>query len=98
MELIKKPLILDVDGVLHLELIPQPQVNGTETGFVTWDPDISGTATGTHTGAFHIKGPVLVQEELYTLTVSIVGIDERVLEEPITEEFILSPELASPAQ
>ena len=89
---------LDADGVLHLELIPQPQVNGTETGFVTWGPDISGTATGAHTGAFHIKGPVLVQEEPYTLTVSIVGIDERVLEEPITEEFILSPELASPAQ
>lgn len=86
---------LDTDGVLHLELIPQPQVSGTTTDFVTWGPDISGTATGPHTGAFHIKGPVLVQNEPYTLTVSITNIDGRILEDPITEEFILSPTLAS---
>jgi plastocyanin len=87
---------LDTDGVLHLELIPQPQVNGTTSDFVTWGPDISGTATGPHTGAFHIKGPVLVQNEPYTLRASITNIDGRILEEPIMEEFILSPKLASP--
>lgn len=87
---------VDTDGVLHLELVPQPQVNGTNTGFVTWGPDISGTATGPHTGAFHIKGPVMVQNEPYTLKVSITNIDDEILDEPITEEFILSPNLASP--
>ncbi|HEX6280832.1 MAG TPA: hypothetical protein VFZ67_01255 [Nitrososphaera sp.] len=81
--------------MLYLELIPQPPVNGSTFDFVTWGPDISATATGPHAGAYHIKGPVLVQNEPYTLTVSIVNIDEDVLEEPITEQFILSPQLAS---
>ncbi len=88
---------LDTDGVLYLELIPQPAVNGSTTEFLTWGPDISATATGPHTAAFHIKGPVLVQNEFYTMQVSIVNIDEVILEEPIIEEFILSPKLASPA-
>jgi plastocyanin len=88
---------LDTDGVLYLELIPQPAVNASTTEFLTWGPDISATATGPHTGAFHIKGPVLVQNEFYTMQVSIVNIDEEILEEPIIEEFILSPKLASPA-
>ena len=87
---------LDTDGVLYVELIPQPAVNGSISDFVTWGPDISGSATGPHTGAFHIKGPVMVQNEPYTMQVSIVNIDEEILEEPITEEFILSPKLAGP--
>jgi plastocyanin len=88
---------LDTDGVLYLELIPQPAVNGSAIEFLTWGPDISATATGPHTGAFHIKGPALVQNEFYTMQVSIVNIDGETLEEPIIEEFILSPKLASPA-
>ncbi|MDQ3967755.1 MAG: plastocyanin/azurin family copper-binding protein [Thermoproteota archaeon] len=88
---------LDTDGVLYLELIPQPAVNGSTSDFVTWGPDISATATGPHTGAFHIKGPVMVQNEPYTMQVSIVNIDEEILEQPITEEFILSPKLARPS-
>ncbi len=87
---------LDTDGVLYLELIPQPAVNGSSTEFLTWGPDISATATGPHTGAFHIKGPVLIQNEPYTMQVSIINIDGDILEEPITEEFILSSELANP--
>ncbi len=94
-QLLYSEQFLDTDGVLYLELIPQPPVNGSTSDFVTWGPDISATATGPHTGAYHIKGPVLVQNEPYTLTVSIVNIDEDILEEPITEQFILSPQLAS---
>lgn len=95
-QLLYSEQFLDTDGVLYLELIPQPAVNETTSDFITWGPDISASATGPHTGAFHIKGPVLVQNEPYTMTVSIVNIDEQILEEPITEQFILSPQLASP--
>jgi hypothetical protein len=95
-QLLYSEQFLDTDGVLYLELIPQPAVNGTTSDFITWGPDISASATGPHTGAFHIKGPVLVQNEPYTMQVSIVNIDEQILEQPITEEFILSSQLASP--
>ena len=61
---------------------------------MTWGPDISAAATGPHTGAFHIKGPVLVEEKPYNLNVEIVAIDNNVLEEPIRDVFILPSAIA----
>ena len=88
---------VDVDGVLYVGLDPEPAANETATtpsalrqSFLTWGPDLSGTATGPNTGAFHIRGPVLTQfNQPYTLQVDITAIDENILQNPITEQFTL---------
>jgi plastocyanin len=92
---------VDVDGVLYVGLDPEPAANETATtpsalrqSFLTWGPDLSGAATGPNTGAFHIRGPVLTQfNQPYTLQVAITAIDENILENPLTEQFMLQSQV-----
>ncbi|HZA07025.1 MAG TPA: hypothetical protein VE619_04905, partial [Nitrososphaeraceae archaeon] len=72
----------DRDGTLDLELIPAQQ----EEQFTTWGPD---TQTLHSDGAFHISGPVLVQDSPYSIQVSILAIDGIELPYPLSETFDL---------
>lgn len=92
---------IDVDGVLYVELDPEPAANeafltasAQPQSFLTWGPDLSGTDTGPNTGAFHIRGPILTQfNQPYTLQVVITAIDENILQNPITEQFTLQSQM-----
>lgn len=97
---------IDVDGVLYVELDPEPAANeafltasAQPQSFLTWGPDLSGSATGPNTGAFHIRGPVLTQfNQPYTLQVAITAIDENILQNPITEQFTLQSQVPGTQQ
>jgi hypothetical protein len=92
---------VDVDGVLYVELDPEPAANEASTtpsalrqSFLTWGPDLSGTAIGPNTGAFHIRGPVFTQfNQPYTLLLTITAIDDNILKSPITEQFTLQSQV-----
>ncbi len=95
---------IDTDGVLYVELDPEPAATNEATvnpsalreSFLTWGPDLSGAATGPHTGAFHIRGPVLTEfNQPYTLQVAITAIDENILQNPLTEEFTIQSQVPS---
>lgn len=65
MEIYNKEFI-DVDGVLYVELDPEPAANeafltasAQPQSFLTWGPDLSGTATGPNTGHFISEGQYL---------------------------------------
>ena len=73
----------DSDGILDLELIP---IGEQEQQFTTWGPDLKTSHTD---GVFHISGPVLVQDSPYSIQISIFAIDDRELQNPISETFDL---------
>ena len=52
---------------------------------ITYGPDISRPITGT----FHIQGPILVEPTNYYIQIEIKSINGKVLDEPITEEFLI---------
>ena len=69
--------------------------NATITGqFTTWGPDFIGQSPFHTTGTFHIRGPVLVENSPYSIQVSLVGKDDKVLSTPISETFLLPPSLS----
>jgi plastocyanin len=76
---------LDSDGILDLELVP---VSNTER-FVDWGPDTGDITGQPNDGTFHVQGPVLVDEDLYQIQVSIIEKDGSILPSPISETFIL---------
>jgi plastocyanin len=95
----------DSDGILDLELIPTSsdrsslsnQTGGAanQTGgaaqphFVTWGPDLTDQEGVASDGAYHVQGPVLTENEDYTITVSITSIDNAVPSQPLSDDFIL---------
>jgi hypothetical protein len=52
---------------------------------ITYGPDISKPITGT----FHIQGPILVEPTHYYIQIDIKAINGKVLNEAITEEFLI---------
>jgi hypothetical protein len=40
-------------------------------------------------GTYHVQGPVLTENEDYTITVSITSIDNTVQPQPLSDDFIL---------
>lgn len=52
---------------------------------ITYGPDISKPITGT----FHIQGPILVEPTNYYIHIEINAINDKVLSEAITEEFLI---------
>src|SRR5919112_2520797 len=45
------------------------------SNFVTWGPDLTDQEGVASDGAFHVQGPVMTENEDYTITVSITSID-----------------------
>src|SRR5690242_19981422 len=71
----------DSDGILDLELVPihkniqsgSSTTAGSQKQFTTWGPDFIGQEEFNSDGAFHISGPVLVQNLPYSIVVSIIS-------------------------
>src|SRR6476620_2054959 len=67
---------VDNDGILDLEIVPK-NVSNVTRGLTTWGRDFIVEEGYRTTGAFHIMGPVLVTNQSYSITVSIVGSDNN---------------------
>jgi hypothetical protein len=67
-----------------VELIPTNRSLSNQTGalppspFVAWGPDLTDQEGVTSDGTYHVQGPVLVNDEDYTIGVSIVAIDNGI--------------------
>jgi plastocyanin len=92
----------DSDGILDLELIPSSRSllssNQTTTSssnqtaapnFVSWGPDLTDQEGVASDGAFHVQGPVLTENEDYTITVSITSVDNAAQPQPLSDDFLL---------
>ncbi|MDQ3852527.1 MAG: hypothetical protein M3299_06810 [Thermoproteota archaeon] len=62
---------------------------GAQPHFVTWGPDLTDQEGVASDGAYHVQGPVLTENEDYTITVSITNIDNAVQSQPPSDDFIL---------
>ncbi len=80
----------DSDGILDLELVPTSKSNFTQH-FTTWGPDLLNNEAVASDGTYHVQGPVLVDNSLYTIRVSIIAISRTLLPSPITDTFVLPP-------
>jgi plastocyanin len=85
----------DSDGILDLELIPTSSdrssslSNQTVLNFVTWGPDLTDQEGVASDGTYHVQGPVLTENEDYTIIVSITGIDNTAQTQPPSDDFLL---------
>ena len=87
----------DSDGILDLELIPSSRSlssssssnQTTASNFVTWGPDLTDQEGVASDGAYHVQGPVLTENEDYTITVSIASIDDTIQQQPPSDDFLL---------
>jgi hypothetical protein len=81
----------DSDGILDLELIPSSRSSSNQTAsqFVTWGPDLSDQEGAASDGTYHVQGPVLVENDNYTISVSIVQIDDTAQSSPPSDDFLL---------
>jgi plastocyanin len=57
--------------------------------FVTWGPDLTDQEGVASDGTYHVQGPVLTENEDYTITVSITSIDNTVQPQPLSDDFLL---------
>jgi hypothetical protein len=61
----------------------------TASNFVTWGPDLTDQEGVASDGAYHVQGPVLTENEDYTITVSISSIDDVIQQQPPSDDFLL---------
>jgi plastocyanin len=61
----------------------------TQPHFVTWGPDLTDQEGVASDGTYHVQGPVLTENEDYTITVSITSIDNTVQPQPPSDDFLL---------
>jgi plastocyanin len=57
--------------------------------FVTWGPDLTDQEGVASDGAYHVQGPVMTENQDYTITVSITSIDNAVQSQPLSDDFML---------
>jgi plastocyanin len=57
--------------------------------FITWGPDLTNQEGTASDGAYHVQGPVMTENQDYTITVSITSIDDAVQSQPPSDDFIL---------
>jgi plastocyanin len=81
----------DSDGILDLELIPHSKSlsNQTTSRFMTWGPDLTNQEGVASDGTYHVRGPVMVNNDDYTISVSIVAINNKPLPLPPSDIFLL---------
>ena len=61
----------------------------TASSFVTWGPDLTDQEGVASDGVYHVQGPVLTENEDYTITVSITSIDDAIQQQPPSDDFLL---------
>src|SRR5215212_3911196 len=92
----------DSDGILDLELIPSSSRSLSSTNqttlsnqttttpnFVSWGPGLTDQQGVASDGAYHVQGPVMTENQDYTITVSITSIDNAVQPQPLSDDFLL---------
>lgn len=91
----------DSDGILDLELIPSSSRSLSSTNqrtlsnqttapnFVSWGPDLTDQEGVASDGAFHVQGPVMTENEDYTITVSITSVANAAQPQPLSDDFLL---------
>jgi plastocyanin len=83
----------DSDGILDLELIPSSRSssssNQTAPHFVSWGPDLTDQEGVASDGTYHVQGPVMTGNDDYTISVSIVEIDNTAQSVPPSDDFLL---------
>ena len=57
--------------------------------FITWGPDLTNQEGTSSDGAYHVQGPVMTENQDYTITVSITSIDDAVQSQPPSDDFTL---------
>jgi plastocyanin len=67
----------------------------TASNFVTWGPDLTDQEGVASDGAYHVQGPVLTENEDYTITVSITSIDDTIQPPPPPSDDFLLPSVNS---
>ena len=91
----------DSDGILDLELIPSSRSlssnqttttsssNQTAANFVSWGPDLTDQEGVASDGAYHVQGPVMTENQDYTITVSITSVDNAAQPQPPSDDFLI---------
>jgi hypothetical protein len=91
----------DSDGILDLELIPSSRSlssnqtttssssNQTAPNFVSWGPDLTDQEGVASDGAYHVQGPVMTENQDYTITVSITSVDNAAQPQPPSDDFLI---------
>jgi hypothetical protein len=93
----------DSDGILDLELIPSSSrslsstnqtttsssSNQTAPNFVSWGPDLTDQEGVASDGAYHVQGPVMTENQDYTITVSITSVDNAAQLQPPSDDFLI---------
>ena len=74
-----------------MEFIPTHRSKDSFTDFTTWGPDFRSQEAFRTTGAYHIKGPLLVENSEYDIRIAIVTRDGTVLSKPVADTFLLLP-------
>jgi plastocyanin len=67
----------------------------TASNFVTWGPDLTDQEGVASDGAYHVQGPVMTENEDYTITVSITSIDDTIQPPPPSSDDFLLPSVNS---
>src|SRR5688500_15293247 len=68
---------------------PSASNQTTPSSFVTWGPDLTDQEGVASDGVYHVQGPVLTENEDYTITVSISSIDDTIQAQPPSDDFLL---------
>ena len=91
----------DSDGILDLELIPSSRSlssnqtttssssNQTAANFVSWGPDLTDQEGVASDGTYHVQGPVMTENQDYTITVSITSVDNAAQPQPPSDDFLI---------
>lgn len=91
----------DSDGILDLELIPSSSRSLSSTNqttlsnqttapnFLSWGPDLTDQESVASDGVYHVQGPVMTENEDYTITVSITSINNAAQPQPLSDDFLL---------
>lgn len=57
--------------------------------FVTWGPDLTDQEGVASDGAYHVQGPVMTENEDYTIIVSITNIDNTAQPQLPSDDFLI---------
>jgi hypothetical protein len=63
--------------------------NQTAPNFVSWGPDLTDQEGVASDGVYHVQGPVMTENEDYTISVSITSVDNAAQPQPLSDDFLL---------
>jgi plastocyanin len=67
------------------------QTSANATQFVTWGPDLTDQNGVASDGAYHVMGPVMTENQTYTINVSVAGVGNTAQSGQHSDSFTLPP-------